>query len=129
MARVIADQGVYAAASSAETTGHESRRKSVPLPNGSACPVGFSACPVAHKNSPNDYLFACFDFLSSETHCGGCHDVGAGFWMESSVGVDCTSLPGVSSSSCVDGKCRIASCSDGHEFDRDLGICVPMRYW
>ncbi|GAA5971091.1 hypothetical protein JCM8115_003059, partial [Rhodotorula mucilaginosa] len=129
MARVTVDQRIYPEASTADAAGHASHRKSVPLPNGSACPVGFSACPIARNNSPDDFLFACFDFLSSETHCGGCHDVGAGFWMEASAGVDCTSLPGVSASSCVDGKCQVLSCSDGHEFDRDLGICVPMRYW
>ncbi|GAA5988110.1 hypothetical protein JCM10908_002066 [Rhodotorula pacifica] len=129
MARVPADQRFITAPNPAEATAHNSRRKSVPLPDGSACPVGFSACPVPRKNSPNDYLFACFDFLSSDTHCGGCHDIGAGLWQEQSVGVDCTALPGVAASSCVDGHCRIMSCSDGHEFDRGLGICVPMRYW
>ena len=96
MARVTVDQRIYPEASTADAAGHASHRKSVPLPNGSACPVGFSACPIARNNSPDDFLFACFDFLSSETHCGGCHDVGAGFWMEASAGVDCTSLPGVS---------------------------------
>lgn len=107
MARVTVDQRIYPEASTADAAGHASHRKSVPLPNGSACPVGFSACPIARNNSPDDFLFACFDFLSSETHCGGCHDVGAGFWMEASAGVDCTSLPGVSASSCVDGKCQV----------------------
>ncbi|GAA6017102.1 hypothetical protein JCM8202_005906 [Rhodotorula sphaerocarpa] len=135
MARVPAEQRPLSrdgplSAEVADATRNASRRKALPLPNGSACPTGFSACPVARKNSPGDYLFACFDFLSSETHCGGCHDVGAGYFMEhGSPGVDCTTLPGVASSACVDGKCRIMSCSDGHTFDRGSGICVPLRYW
>lgn len=123
MARVAADQRIYPEASAADATGHASHRKSVPLPNGSACPVGFSACPIARKNSPDDFLFACFDFLSSETHCGGCHDVGAGFWMEATAGVDCTSLPGVSASSCVDGKCQVCesvAVGSSMRFDTDF---------
>ena len=107
IARVTVEQQIYPETAAADVSGHASHRKSVPLPDGSACPVGFSACPIARKNSPDDFLFACFDFLSSETHCGGCHDVGAGFWMEALTGVDCTSLPGVSASSCVDGKCQV----------------------
>lgn len=114
MARVPAEQRPLSrdgplSAEVAGATRNAARRKALPLPNGSACPTGFSACPVARKNSPGDYLFACFDFLSSETHCGGCHDVGAGYFMEhGSPGVDCTTLPGVASSACVDGKCRIS---------------------
>lgn len=119
MARVQSDQRVYRGVrgddGAEDAAQHASRRKSIPLPNGSACPAGFSACPIPRKNSPSDYLFACFDFLSSETHCGGCHDVGAGFWQERQPGVDCTQLPGVASASCVNGQCQIGEhCMPSH---------------
>ncbi|GAA6058933.1 hypothetical protein JCM10212_002885 [Sporobolomyces blumeae] len=109
------------------------RTSKIVVPSGSSCPTGFNICPVARSAASRGFEMACFDLSSSPTHCGGCPPIqGAGFFQPlhgDKVGVDCTALPGVSSSACVDAKCRIFSCSANYDFDRSTGSCVPKKYW
>ncbi|BGP41045.1 hypothetical protein JCM10449v2_005014 [Rhodotorula kratochvilovae] len=106
------------------------QRQHLSVPAGASCPEGFTVCPVARRSPQGGYLFACFDTTTSASHCGGCPSIGAGFWdADGEEGEDCSAIPGVESSACVDSTCRIFSCSAGHEFDRERNTCVPKRYW
>ncbi|GAA5976930.1 hypothetical protein JCM5350_007498 [Sporobolomyces pararoseus] len=105
------------------------------VPTGSSCPTGFTICPVAQPGGKG-FEMACFDTTSSATHCGGCPPIGAGFWfgqptspVDDPVGMDCTRMTGVASSDCIDGKCRVFSCSANYDFDRSTGTCKPKKYW
>ncbi|GAA6052079.1 hypothetical protein JCM3770_006620 [Rhodotorula araucariae] len=106
------------------------QRQQLSVPAGATCPEGFTVCPVARRGSQGGYLFACFDTTTSASHCGGCPSIGDGLWNAGGEqGVDCSALPGVQSSACVDSTCRVFSCSAGYEFDRERNSCVAKRYW
>jgi hypothetical protein len=64
-----------------------------------SCPTGFSSCSVPGGG------WECLNTDNDIESCGGCFNVG---------GVDCTSLPGVSSVSCVSGECESTSCVKGY---------------
>ncbi|GAA6043752.1 hypothetical protein JCM8097_006653 [Rhodosporidiobolus ruineniae] len=112
-----------------------SARQRLSLPAGASCPIGFSICPMQPRRGSGaggGFEFACFDTQTSITHCGGCPNIGAGFWGadgEEKEGVDCTKMEGVASAACVDARCRVFSCSPNYEFDRENGACVRKRYW
>ncbi|GAA5909290.1 uncharacterized protein JCM6883_005831 [Sporobolomyces salmoneus] len=106
------------------------RNSKIVVPSGSSCPTGFTVCPVARPGG-RGFEMACFDTTNSATHCGGCPAIGAGFWSadQQEGGKDCTTMPGVASSDCIDSKCRVFSCSPNYDFDRLTGTCKPKKYW
>ncbi|GAA6005931.1 hypothetical protein JCM10207_007279 [Rhodosporidiobolus poonsookiae] len=105
------------------------QRVAVPL-GGASCPTGFTLCPVRAGLSSGGFEFACIDTTTSLTHCGGCPNIGAGFWNPGDKeGVDCMAVEGVASAACVDSKCRIFSCAANYEFNLKTGGCSPKKYW
>ncbi|GJN91400.1 hypothetical protein Rhopal_004421-T1 [Rhodotorula paludigena] len=105
---VEAQQQRYRPAASSDEGAPRAPRPAVPA--GASCPVGFNVCPITRKGSQSGFILACFDTSSSATHCGGCTGANADEWNAEEVqGVDCTALPGVASSACVDSTCRICT--------------------
>ncbi|ORY89660.1 hypothetical protein BCR35DRAFT_300067 [Leucosporidium creatinivorum] len=99
----------------------------IAVPAGSACPRGFTLCPVARGLSSGRFDFGCFDTRTSVNMCGGCAG-GPGAWNGMSKGQDCLAAPGVVSAACVESQCRVFSCSPNYEFDRATGTCRPQWY-
>lgn len=92
----------------------EQRPERLSVPLGASCPEGFTVCPVARRAPQGGYLFACFDTLSSASHCGGCPSIGQAFWdAAGDKGVDCTAIPGVESATCAESRCRIRASAFG----------------
>ncbi|EFP80221.1 uncharacterized protein PGTG_06177 [Puccinia graminis f. sp. tritici CRL 75-36-700-3] len=78
-------------------------RRSVAAKNPSVderCPAGLSACPIS-SGLPLKLTagFECLDVLQEVSSCGGCVSTGQG--------TDCTTIKGVSSAGCSEGKCKI----------------------
>ncbi|KAI9606030.1 hypothetical protein H4Q26_004402 [Puccinia striiformis f. sp. tritici PST-130] len=64
------------------------------------CPAGLSACPISSGMTAKPSAgFECLDLQQEVTSCGGCASTGQG--------VDCTTMKGVSSAGCSEGKCKI----------------------
>ncbi|GAA6027079.1 hypothetical protein JCM8097_006095 [Rhodosporidiobolus ruineniae] len=76
------------------------------------CPKDQTACSLGAGHLG----FECIDVQTNLEQCGGCASGG---------GMDCTQLPGVESVACVNGSCRIGSCSPGHQFNFRKRSCVP----
>ncbi|GAA5887227.1 hypothetical protein JCM16303_007383 [Sporobolomyces ruberrimus] len=82
------------------------------------CPYGHSLCTVS-----NDSLlgggggFECIDTSSNLESCGACPGQG---------GVDCSALPGVSASACVESVCEIWSCLDSHVWSAETQTCIEI---
>nr|XP_019048334.1 hypothetical protein I302_02104 [Kwoniella bestiolae CBS 10118]OCF27264.1 hypothetical protein I302_02104 [Kwoniella bestiolae CBS 10118] len=88
---------------------------------GPACPKGLEACNVPGV----DGAFECIDTNSELESCGGCAHGRFGEKIASrSIGVDCTSLPGVrlGASTCYEGKCEVYACKQGWYWSK--GVCV-----
>ncbi|EFP84452.1 uncharacterized protein PGTG_10172 [Puccinia graminis f. sp. tritici CRL 75-36-700-3] len=98
-------------------------RRSLAAANTTAeeCPSGLSACPISSGLTlPNPSAgFECLDVLQEVTSCGGCVSTGKG--------IDCTTLKGVSSSGCSEGKCTIFSCKAGYQFSSVHNVCYKSH--
>jgi len=83
------------------------------------CPTGLQACLVGDDSAVGVDAFECLDTRAELESCGGCTngyaDITTG---ANSVGVDCSSLPGVAlgGATCTLGKCEIFACKKGHNF-------------
>ncbi|WWC85297.1 uncharacterized protein L201_000159 [Kwoniella dendrophila CBS 6074] len=87
------------------------------------CPEGSKACKVPGTNGID---FECIDTDSELESCGGCvhGEFSAGNDIYEPQGIDCTSLPGITSGgvSCDQGLCKASACED--RFELVDGICV-----
>ncbi|KAA1096835.1 hypothetical protein PGT21_029784 [Puccinia graminis f. sp. tritici] len=84
------------------------------------CPTGLSACPISSGMPLSPTAgFECLDVLQEVTSCGGCASTGQG--------VDCTTIKGVSSSGCSEGKCKIFSCKTGYQYSSIHNICYKSH--
>ncbi|PLW17678.1 hypothetical protein PCANC_10900 [Puccinia coronata f. sp. avenae] len=82
----------------------------------SKCPTGLSACPILSGSSlTSSGGFECLNVQQEATSCGGCSSTGEG--------VDCTTLPGTSSTGCSEGKCQIFSCKSGYLYSSVDNSC------
>ncbi|GAA5986231.1 hypothetical protein JCM5350_007591 [Sporobolomyces pararoseus] len=76
------------------------------------CPLGHSYCSLA-----NGLGQECIDTSSNLESCGGCPGKG---------GVDCSALPGVAASACVQSQCEIWACDDAHRWSAEDQACVLL---
>jgi hypothetical protein len=70
------------------------------LPFGGRCSHGMTECPTRNGG------WECLDTSRDLEACGGC--------PYTSEGVDCSSIPGADSVTCVEGKCKVRSCDRRH---------------
>ncbi|GAA5835156.1 hypothetical protein JCM3766R1_006886 [Sporobolomyces carnicolor] len=91
-----------------------SRRPSVK--RSAFCDEGAVACPVVGQL----HGFECVQIKTDLEQCGDCAVLG---------GVDCTALPGVENVACVNGYCRVESCTKGFVFDFRKRTCVSTAFW
>ncbi|POW20455.1 hypothetical protein PSHT_03522 [Puccinia striiformis] len=89
-------------------------------PANDKCPAGLSACPISSGMTLKPSAgFECLDLQQEVTSCGGCASTGQG--------VDCTTLKGVSSSGCTEGKCKIFSCKSGYQYSSVHNLCYKSH--
>ncbi|RSH82047.1 uncharacterized protein EHS24_008251 [Apiotrichum porosum] len=87
------------------------------------CPIGYAACQIASDPAMG---FECLETSTELESCGGCrfgsHSDGN---HSAPVGIDCTSIPGVSSTgvTCKGGLCVTKRCHRGFHLSRS-GECV-----
>ncbi|KAA1066242.1 hypothetical protein PGT21_026093 [Puccinia graminis f. sp. tritici] len=98
-------------------------RRSVAAKNPSVderCPAGLSACPIS-SGLPLKLTagFECLDVLQEVSSCGGCVSTGQG--------TDCTTIKGVSSAGCSEGKCKIFSCKAGYQYSPVNNACYKSH--
>ncbi|GAA5885483.1 hypothetical protein JCM6882_009639 [Rhodosporidiobolus microsporus] len=77
------------------------------------CPGAQVACPLVGGRLG----YECIDVENNIEQCGGCAVQG---------GVDCSTLDGVDSVSCVNGSCRVWGCGPGYAFHFRKRSCVPQ---
>ncbi|KAK8844140.1 hypothetical protein IAR55_006934 [Kwoniella newhampshirensis] len=85
------------------------------------CPTGLTPCNVQDYSD----TYECIDTRNELESCGGClHGVFQAS-SPSTVGVDCTAIPGVAfgAVTCMDSHCAAFSCKDG--FEMAGNSCVP----
>ncbi|KAA1072961.1 hypothetical protein PGT21_033793 [Puccinia graminis f. sp. tritici] len=83
------------------------------------CPSGLTACPLSSRPSFKTTAgFECLDIKQDTKSCGGCVSAGSG--------VDCSTLEGVASSGCSDGKCKIHSCKSEYEYSEAGNECLKI---
>ncbi|KZT55641.1 hypothetical protein CALCODRAFT_556338 [Calocera cornea HHB12733] len=82
-----------------------------------ACPLMQLRCPVYHGRGGSE----CVDVASDIESCGGCVGLDG-----SGTGVDCTSIDGAESVSCIDGTCVIDECARGYKLERNRSTCTPI---
>ncbi|KAL1406905.1 hypothetical protein Q8F55_006317 [Vanrija albida] len=92
------------------------------------CPPGRESCRLSAD--PSDESFECLYPQSELESCGGCRYGRFGppnVNMTTTVGVDCTALPGVrlGAVTCSEGQCVISGCRKG--FRLQDGACVPSQ--
>ncbi|WVW83322.1 hypothetical protein I302_105341 [Kwoniella bestiolae CBS 10118] len=79
------------------------------------CPAGSRACSVPESDGES---YECIDIDIDFESCGGCAhgDFGPDSLHNTTAGVDCTALPGVSFSgvSCYMGSCQVVACEEGY---------------
>ncbi|KAI7942206.1 hypothetical protein MJO28_012233 [Puccinia striiformis f. sp. tritici] len=84
------------------------------------CPAGLSACPISSGMTAKPSAgFECLDLQQEVTSCGGCASTGQG--------VDCTTMKGVSSAGCSEGKCKIFSCKYGYRYSTVHNVCYKSH--
>ncbi|KAH9445958.1 hypothetical protein MJO28_012199 [Puccinia striiformis f. sp. tritici] len=84
------------------------------------CPAGLSACPISSGMTIKASAgFECLDVQQEVTSCGGCASTGQG--------VDCTTMKGVSSAGCSEGKCKIFSCKYGYRYSTVHNVCYKSH--
>ncbi|KAK6902736.1 hypothetical protein I203_107995 [Kwoniella mangroviensis CBS 8507] len=78
------------------------------------CPKDMTACQTS---SEDDSSFECLDVQSELESCGGCIYGSFGHGGNSSWGIDCLSLPGVSREgvTCLLGECLAFGCENGYD--------------
>ncbi|GAA5965244.1 hypothetical protein JCM3765_006368 [Sporobolomyces pararoseus] len=74
------------------------------------------ACPVKSQL----HGFECVQIKTNIEQCGDCAVLG---------GVDCSALPGVAEVACVNGYCRVDSCTSGYVYDFRKRSCIPNSFW
>ncbi|MBW0522603.1 hypothetical protein O181_062318 [Austropuccinia psidii MF-1] len=85
------------------------------------CPKPLVSCPISRPNSlTSSGAYECLDVREEITSCGGCETLGEG--------LDCTSLKGVKSAGCAEGKCVIFSCKDRYKYDRSENVCRKLTH-
>jgi len=85
---------------------------------GSRCARGYEKCPHWSGRGGDE----CVDVANDPESCGGCVGLES---TDDAVGIDCTSLPGVSISRCGKGKCIIDSCRKGFALSNNGTACTP----
>ncbi|GAA5915531.1 uncharacterized protein JCM6883_000280 [Sporobolomyces salmoneus] len=75
-----------------------------------------SLCPATLATCRTETSFGCVDVQTNAQQCGACKEHG---------GIDCTSLEGVASAGCVEGKCEVWACSKGYDFLLETKSCIP----
>jgi len=89
------------------------------------CDAGFTACGVYNRLAKGlRDPYECIDATSDLESCGGCS---IPLHENSPVGVDCTSLPGISDVSCIAGSCVVHRCMPGYEVSYDNSMCVDVE--
>ncbi|WWC63839.1 uncharacterized protein I303_106444 [Kwoniella dejecticola CBS 10117] len=85
------------------------------------CPRGAKACAV-----PGTAAYECIDTRSELEACGGCLFGEYQNPLNSTVGIDCTSLAGIAQGAvtCANSQCEAFACKSG--FQLASGLCVPL---
>lgn len=78
------------------------------------CEKDAVACPVRQGG------FECIEIRTNIEQCGDCAVLG---------GVDCSAIPGVAEVACVNGYCRVDSCTAGYVYDFRKRSCIPNAFW
>jgi hypothetical protein len=89
------------------------------MPNAALMKNSVIACPnISSRPSFKDMAgFECLDIKQDTNSCGGCVSAGSG--------VDCSTLEGVVSSGCSDGKCKI--CKSIHHSPHFLPLLLVYK--
>ncbi|KAE9396459.1 hypothetical protein BT96DRAFT_111382 [Gymnopus androsaceus JB14] len=87
----------------------------------SSCRTGWEACGIV-GGGPRDW--ECIDTQNDLESCGGCPiDVMSSLTGANGLGVDCTTIPGVSDVSCIAGTCSVNKCMPGFKISRSGQHC------
>lgn len=85
------------------------------------CPSGLTACPLSRTSDfTTSTPFECLDVTEELSSCGGCATLGQG--------VNCSTLRGVASSGCSQGKCKIFSCKSGYKYSETHNTCYKPQH-
>ncbi|GAA5950229.1 hypothetical protein JCM3765_004247 [Sporobolomyces pararoseus] len=75
-----------------------------------------SLCPMTLATCLTSTSYECIDIETDPQQCGACTEDG---------GVDCSTLEGVETAGCVEGKCEVWACAPGYDYLLETRSCVP----
>ncbi|KAF8066765.1 hypothetical protein FPV67DRAFT_1768210 [Lyophyllum atratum] len=91
-----------------------------------SCEINESICGVVGHENTEEYQ--CLDTSTNVESCGGCITPHPFYepYRATSVGVQCTRLPGVITAQCRESRCVVSQCSKGFQPSPDKTRCVAI---
>ncbi|WWC91015.1 uncharacterized protein L201_005955 [Kwoniella dendrophila CBS 6074] len=85
------------------------------------CPSGLNPCSVQGTNT-----YECIDTTTELESCGGCMSGQFHSSQNATIGVDCSSLPGVAKGAvtCTNSQCQAFACKEGYQLES--GLCTKI---